>query len=601
MPAVTRRARRLALTGLLAIGAAGAALPSAESEDQPRAETRPGVGTQPNVVVVMTDDQTVESMRVMDTVDRLLVDRGVTFTNSFVSNPVCCPSRATFLTGRYSHNNGVYRNGPPHGGYPALPRSHTLPRRLQRAGYHTAHIGKYLNGYGLISPPAEIPPGWTDWYGLIDPTYSMYGYTLNENGRLVTHGSPEVEDPAVYQTDVFAAKGAALIARLAPRAKPFFLSVAPLAPHYEHDLDNLPAPRPLPNPRPAPRHAGAFADEALPRPPSYDEADVSDKPEEIRGKTPFPPAVLENQTARYRGRLASLLAVDDLVEELIAALRDAHELGNTLIIFTSDNGYLLGEHRIRENKQYVYEESIRVPLVIRGPGVPAGKRRSAPAANVDLAPTILEYAGAGAGAGLELDGRSLSRLIAEPRFEPGRAIVLENWCQRSESCFDATTPRYRAVRTQRYVYAEYPNGENELYDLATDPFQLTSRHQDSAYAERRRALADLLGELSACAGGGCRARPELRLKLRFTPGERRGRRCARSSVTARITGGDRRAAEQAEFFLGTRRAGADLEAPLRMRIARKRLRTGRGRAVTANVTVLDGRIRTERAKAPRRC
>ena len=297
--------------------------------------------TPPNVIMLMTDDQTVESMRVMPKTNSLLVDRGVEFTNSFASNPVCCPSRATFLTGQYSHNNGVYRNTGSNGGYAALDGSRTLPVWLQRAGYFTAHVGKYLNGYGSLVP-TEIPPGWSEWYGSVDPsTYSMHGYTLNQNGTLVTYGEREVEDPDTYQTDVYADKAAELIARRAPRRKPFFLSVAPLAPHSEVHPSGTGVEE-FPNPRPAPRHTGAFDSEPLPVTPSSNEADVSDKPAAIRALEPMSPAQVALATTRYRSRLASLLAVDDLVRTVVDAVRATGEVDRTLIVFTSDNGFPSG-------------------------------------------------------------------------------------------------------------------------------------------------------------------------------------------------------------------------------------------------------------------
>ncbi|HYH61310.1 MAG TPA: sulfatase-like hydrolase/transferase, partial [Solirubrobacterales bacterium] len=260
-------------------------------------------GGQPNIVVVMTDDQTLASMSVMPKVERLLAERGVEFTNSFVSNPECCPSRATYLTGQYSHNNGVLRNNSPNGGYPALDGLRTLPVWLQRADYFTAHIGKYLNQYGVFDP-TEIPPGWTEWYGSVDfSTYWMYGYTLNENGTLVTYGERETEEPANYQTDVYAARAAEVIARQAPEEDPFFLSVAPLAPHPEVWPANSDIP-PFPNPRPAPRHSDAFATAPLPRPPSFNERNVSDKPEAIRDLKRLNPLLIALARERHRSQLA---------------------------------------------------------------------------------------------------------------------------------------------------------------------------------------------------------------------------------------------------------------------------------------------------------
>jgi N-acetylglucosamine-6-sulfatase len=553
----------------------------------------------PNVVVVMTDDQTVESLRAMPRTERLLAERGVEFANNFVTNPICCPSRATFLTGRYPHNHGVLRNGAPNGGYARLDGTETLPVWLQRAGYHTAHIGKYLNGYGRTAP-LEVPPGWSEWKGSVDPTtYSMYGYTLNENGTLTTYGNPDVEDPATYQTDVYAQKAVELIGRRAPRRKPFFLSVAPLAPHSEADLGDEEPSGTTPGPRAAPRHEGAFAAEPLPQPPSYNEADVSDKPAEIQARNPIGASAAATIEARYRDRLESLLAVDEMVAAIVDALRESGELDETLIVFTADNGFFHGEHRVRTGKQQVYEESIRVPLVIRGPGLPEGAVRSQPVANVDLAATILEYAGLRSP--VPPDGRSLRRLANDPRLEPGRAILIENWCGPREPCFDPLLPRYQAVRTHGYLYAERPTGEAELYDLAVDPYQLDSRHADPAYAEIRAALARLLAQMKACVGEGCRVEPKLKLALGFDRDRADGKPCADSRVRLSLRGANAGEATTGDVFVDGKPRGDDVDARGPAKVRQADLNRRRESELRYNVTVLDGRVLSLDVTLPRRC
>lgn len=564
--------------------------------------------SQPNIVVVMTDDQTVESMRVMPKVQALLADKGITFANSFASNPICCPSRATFLTGRYAHNTGVLRNSAPNGGFDALDSSETLPVWLQRAGYLTGHIGKYLNGYGERGDglPAAVPPGWSEWYGTEDPTtYRMYGYTLNENGTQVTYGDYDIPDPATYQTDVFATKAVDFINRRAPGDVPFFLSVAPLAPHVEVFRRESPGdddpPTPLfPNPRPAPRHTDAFADENLKKQGAYDEVNVNDKPAAIRALPRLDGPASGQARNKYRSRLTSLLAVDDMVAGIVDALRSTGELNETLIIFTSDNGFLLGEHRIRTGKQYPYEPSIRVPLVMRGPGLPKGETREQLAANVDLAPTILDYANAEPG--VAPDGRSLRRLIDDPLLEPGRSIALENWCQVEETaCFDPLVARYRGVRTNRYAYMEYPNGERELYDLVRDPDQLKSRHESTKYDAEERALHSLLVRMQACAAAGCQSKPRLKLKLAYDVSRRGGKRCTASSVEATIGGRDAGQAVSARYFVPDDDITDD-ERPLRIRIKRGALNQGRATPLSAHVTVRDGRlVSAAGGSVPRAC
>ncbi len=440
----------------------------------------------PNIVVVMTDDQTVESLRVMPNVRSLLGRQGVTFTNNFVTFSLCCPSRSTYLTGQYAHNHGVLGNAPPDGGYDKLAPTHanTLPAWLHDAGYRSVHLGKYLNGY---TADDGVPPGWDEWYGSVDPsTYSYYGFTLNENGALNPY--PD----GAYQTDVYTRKAVGLIGRLAPSRQPFFLSVAYLAPHSgsPREADD---PAGLATAVPAPRHHDRFDSEPLPRPPSFNEADVTDKPAVIRNKPRLGPARIAAIEEAYQQRLESLLAVDEGVARIVAALRGAGELGNTYILFTSDNGFFHGEHRVATGKVLLYEPSIRVPLIIRGPGLPAGRTSSAMVANIDLAPTLVDIANARAGR--PADGISLLPIAEGRRALPERDLLVEG---------GNGANGFEALRTSRYLYAEYTNGDRELYDLATDPDELQSRHADPAYAAARDRLAARLAALRTCAGAACR-------------------------------------------------------------------------------------------------
>lgn len=589
----------LAAALALVVIAAGGPQPGAlAAKSKPRSE-------RPNLVVVMTDDQSINTMGAMPKVEKLLARRGVTFTNSFASNPICCPSRATYLTGQYAHSHGVWRNSGFNGGFESLDSSRTLPVWLNRAGYRTSHVGKYLNGYGSRTDPAGIPAGWDDWRGSIDgSTYRMHGYTLNENGVLNTYGRYGVEDPKTYQTDVYANKAVDFINRSAPKRQPFFLSLAPLAPHVEiapgdggADSDDPPVPK-LPNPRAAPRHVGELAGARIERRPNFNEADVSDKPAAVQAMPPMTARGARQLDARYRSRVESLLAVDDMVANLVRTLRENGELKNTVIVFTSDNGFLLGEHRFRGGKQQVYEEAIRVPLIIRGPGIPKDVVREQPVANIDLAPTLLDLAGARAN--LAQDGRSLRRLIDDPRLEPGRALVVENWCQTDERCYQPETARYRGLRTGRYTYSELGTGERELYDLKRDPFQLENKAGRPGYAKRQRALAGLFDRLRNCGGGECRTAPRVKLRVGFEGRRRGGSRCAESKVIVRVAGRDLRGATRAEFLLDGE-VEADGKPPFRLRVARSALRAGKPSDVSANVTVLDGRVVTVTGELPLRC
>ena len=569
---------------------------------------KPRGDSSPNFVFVLTDDQDLESMRVMPKVRKLIAREGTTFTNFYATNPVCCPSRSTLLTGRYSHNTGVFRNAPPNGGLTVFDDSETLPVWLQRFGYYTAHIGKYVNGYGAADLE-QIPPGWSEWYGSMDPgTYRMYGYTLNENGNLVTYGDYDTPDPATYQTDVYADKAVDFIQRRAPLNQPFYLSIAPLAPHvevYKRDDGDDDAETPqYPNPRPAPRLANRFQGENLPKPPSFNEADVSDKPEGVRTRPLMSGAASGQSRNRYRSRLGSLLAVDDMVKRIVGTLRKTGELNDTIIVYMSDNGFLLGEHRIPTGKQYPYEESINVPFEIRGPGIPKNEVRKQPAGNIDYAATILDLAGVD-NPGDVMDGRSMVPLIDDEQYYPGRAIGLENWCQIEEqSCFDPynqTTPRYRGVRTDRYAYMRYPNGEQELYDLEKDPYELQSLHNRASYRPERAALSKLLDRMQLCEGAGCRIAPRLKLKLTYRLDRRGGgRKCVKSGVKMSIGGADAGKTVSAKFLV-PEHDFEDGKRPLRHRVKPGDLNHGRATPLAAQVSVLDGRVETVSKRVPPAC
>jgi N-acetylglucosamine-6-sulfatase len=421
---------------------------------------------------------------------RALVRKGVTFRNNFATYPLCCPSRVTFLTGQYAHNHHVTANEPPHGGYPEfvreVPPRRLLPVRLQRAHYRTAYAGTYINYYGLSSS-TEIPHGWDRWYGLTSGTDGrVYGYTLNTNGRLRHYGS----GPSDYQTDVLARKAARFVRRSSNRAGPFFLTFAPFTPHTESDA--VVGPDAHRNPRPAPRDIGHFAGKPLPRPPSFNEADIRDKPYFKRQHSLGGDEIRDLHTL-YQSRLESLLSVDDAVTRLVHTLKRVNELDHTVIILTSDNGYLLGEHRLT-GKELPYEESVGIPLVIRGPGFPRGVRRGQLTGNIDLAPTIRDLAGLGWRRGT--DGIPLKPLARHPRKRRNRDILFER------SKHEGRT--YKGVRTRNYVFVRYQGGASELYDLRRDPHQLDNRVRDRDYRRIRRQLARRLRAIGDCSGNACR-------------------------------------------------------------------------------------------------
>src|SRR6476620_3065053 len=443
--------RRRLLSLILATAAITAALALAGRSNQPsvgRAAVSPDA---PNVLVIETDDQTLESMKVMQNVNSMIGDQGVTFANNILNFSLCCPSRSTFLTGQYVHNHGVWSNQSPNGGFQKFESLHgnnNLAVWLHRAGYFTAMIGKYLNQY---KNQPGIPPGWSEWHATAPYDQRVYNYPINNNGALTQFG----QDPSDFKDDVLTRKAVDFVNRRSTQPAPFFLWLTYTAPHVGGP--------PNPNPpqdckdaaKPAPRDADAFNNVPLPKPPNFNEADVSDKPKAIRQMPRLTQTQIGNIQRKYRCELESLLAVDLCVKKVINALKTKGALDNTLIIYTSDNGYFHGEHRIPGDKQRVYEESIRVPLEMRGPGVPKGVTINPLVTNADLAPTIVDAANTRAG--LTMDGTSLLPIVRHPLTDKNRELLVEE-------------PTYKAIRTPRYVYVEYNDGEREMYDLQNDPY-----------------------------------------------------------------------------------------------------------------------------------
>jgi arylsulfatase A-like enzyme len=540
----------------------------------------------PNVVVIMTDDQTQASLPVMPNVESQLVDDGTTFQNNFTNWPLCCPSRSTFYTGQYAHNHHVLGNGPPDGGFTRFNDSSTLPVWLQAAGYQTIHIGKYLNGYGSAgTDPTYVPPGWNEWYAAAAGTQNVYDYTLNQNHALVNYGETVPE----FKQDVFSNLAVDAIDRHISGG-PFFLGVMYTAPHSGGPNPNPQAPANCGNgaPKPAPRYAHAFDNEPLPIPPSFNESDVSDKPAAIQSLEPIDADAFADVTRRYRCRIESLLAVDDGVGRVVDALNRGGELDNTIIIFTSDNGFFAGEHRVRTGKNRVYEEAIRVPLVIRGPGVPQGATVDDLSINADLAPTILDAAGATPG--LPEDGRSLLPFADHPDRFHGRELLIEKGNILEDDDEGAIqSGEFAAVRTSRYIYVEDATGEKELYDLAGDPYELSNQIANPAYAPVVGALATRLASLRGCAGETCMRKPSLKLKLpRSVRQDGRSCRPARDFI-ARIRGAGASDLDIVSFTVAGRKAGHDDAGPFKKTLRPGLLRRKHRPTVSALATMIDGR------------
>jgi arylsulfatase A-like enzyme len=523
---------------LLALPASASARPAAAAKDG-----------RPNILVVMTDDQAQADLARMPNVRRLLEAQGTTFTNAVDSFPLCCPARATFITGQYAHNHGVVGNFYPYGWYGMKDRANILPAWLQQVGYRTALVGKWLNGYGGLDAHGEVPKGFDIWRGLLDASaYDYFNFVMNRDGKLKTWGDAafalklvqfaniEVTpnptglaglfnklkslfgDPPYtywgtqktkdYSPDVTGKVTEGLVQDQKNAKKPFFIWWAPSAPHREDVATTLMG-RPGRDPRPAPRYSKTSARFKLPRPRSFNEADFSDKPSNLRDKAPVMTAAqIKQLQLDYEGRIGSLLAVDDHVKKLMRILKATHQDKNTLVVFVSDNGWLQGQHRIPGDKFLPYEESLRVPFILRGPGIPAGGTVRGQVSNIDFAATLLDVARARPGR--TLDGISLMPAVRNPKRPTNRIIEIEA----PRPLFEQPVPimawdrPYKGVRTDRYTYVVYSEtGDQELYDRLKDPSEMNSVAADPAYAKIKAGLQAKLVQLDRCRGHSCHLTP----------------------------------------------------------------------------------------------
>ena len=386
-------------------------------------------------------------------------------------HPLCCPARAQILTGQYAQNNGVRSNHGDHGGYASLEDpEHTLPVWLRDAGYHTSFVGKYINGY---HPGRGIPPGWDRWDATVRLGYKRF---LQYDGRTVSR-------PDGYHTDYVTKHSEDEIAQLAADDEPFFLWTSFYAPH---GICSLAQEAGCDTPPPVERRfANSFANVRAPflDKPSFNEADVSDKPRVVVRRGLVDVAAAEHL---FLQRIRALASVDRGVARIVTALRQAGELDDTVIAFTSDNGFLFGEHRY-QGKTLAYEESVRVPLLIRGPGIEPGSVRGHTTAMIDLAPTFADLAGAEPG--VTVDGESLIGLARRPRAGRGpHAAGAGRHPRPRPQRAGLGVPR---VRTDRYTFVYWlKTGFVELYDRQRDPYQLTNVADDPAYATTLAELAD---------------------------------------------------------------------------------------------------------------
>lgn len=445
----------------------------------------------PNLIVVLLDDADVEITESMPRLRSLLTEEGTRFTSNIANTPLCGPARALLLTGRYAHNTKVYYNNGPEGGYtPWLAGGYddrNLGPWLQAAGYRTGLFGKYMNDFPLGREESFVPPGWDDFRAVLSDREARNNhFTLNENGTTKAYDV----STGGYQTDILSQRLDTFIrASESKDGRPFFAYLSLSAPHVP--------------PEPATRHLDAFPDEKAPRKPSFDESDLSDKPKALQEQArPLSAADNRQIDATYRAMRQSLLSVEDAMEKLIGTLSETGELARTYIFFTSDNGWIRGEHRIPSEKYAPYEESIRVPLMVVGPGVPASRTVTEVVGLLDLPPTLLELAGASRAVIDQGDGRSLVPLLRPEGAAVSwrESILIEH--------FGGGSPfrvrSYSGLRSASDVYLEYASGEKEYYNLAEDPYQLMNK-AGSLPVSTLKKLSERVAALKNCAGAECRA------------------------------------------------------------------------------------------------
>ncbi len=486
--ALTRgRPRQAVVAVLVAVGLLATGLSSSEravARHTPAQDAR-----RPNIVFVLTDDLSMNLLRYMPHVQEMM-RRGMAFSHYFVSDSLCCPSRASIFTGNFPHDTKVFGNSGRHGGFNVFhargEERDTFAVALRRAGYRTAMMGKYLNGYLQRTqvPDTFVPPGWSDW-DVAGWGYGEFDYVLNQNGSLYAYG----DEPADYLTDVISQKGARFVDRSAAVRQPFFLELATFAPH-----------RPA---VPAPRDAERFPGLKAPRPGNFDVL-PTDAPLWLDGRGPLSEPQIAEINSEFRSRAQSVQAVDHMIGAIEQRLTADGIADNTYLVFSSDNGFHTGQYRLMPGKLTAFDTDIRVPLVVVGPGVPAGVRTGALAENVDLAETFAAIGGTQ----LSGDGHSLLGVLNGTAPDGWRrAALIEHHgadlrgidpdFQQSASGSPRT---YEAMRTRRFLYVEYNDGETEFYDLGHDPLELHNISASLGPAELARLHAELRA-LAHCHGG----------------------------------------------------------------------------------------------------
>ena len=458
---------------LVVLLAAAGCTSSASTHPRPPAPSS-RAATRPNFVFVLTDDLSPNLVSYMPHV--LALERaGTTMSRYYVVDSLCCPSRSAIFTGEYPHDDGVFTNGGDDGGYRAFNQNgdqqKSFALALLKAGYRTAMMGKYLNGY---QPPDTVPPGWDVW-DVAGNAYPEFNYTLNDDGSQQQYG----HNAGSYLTDVLSSKAGSFIDSSAASGQPFMLEVATFAPHAPYT--------------PAPRYAHAAQQISYPRTSAYD-ALPANPPSWLKGHPPLASAEQNKITQVYRERVEDDLSVDDMIGHLEHELQVKGLASNTYFIFSSDNGYHMGEYRLGPGKQTAYDTDIHVPLIVTGPGVPAGRAVSQLASNIDLCPTFETLAGLSVPA--SVDGHSLAGLWHGPQPADWRQAILIEHHGPDDSPGDpdrqnygnGDPPSYEAVRTATALYVRYADGEQEYYDTARDPDELDNIAATGVPAALRNAL-----------------------------------------------------------------------------------------------------------------
>jgi N-acetylglucosamine-6-sulfatase len=437
------------------------------------------------------DDASMNLLQYMPQVQKMQ-QTGTTFSKYYVTDSLCCPSRASILTGRYPHNTGIYTNEWPDGGYDLFRLRKgdmsTFATDLQAVGYRTALMGKYLNGYspGVARTPGPVPPGWDEWAVGGMNAYSGFNYKLNVNGKVRQYGKSSKH----YLTDVLTDQGTKFIRRAVTSKKPFLLELAPYAPHSPYT--------------PAPRDRKKFPGLKAPRTPAYDSV-TQNAPSWLAAHKPLTKKAITTMDRKFRLRVQSVQAIDKMVSRIKAELTAQGVADNTYLFFSSDNGFHLGEHRLQAGKQTAFDTDIHVPLVVTGPGVPAARTVDELTENIDLRPTFAALSGAVASP--KVDGHDLSGLLhGGTATDPRDAILVEHKGPVNgpddpdrQPKASGYPPSYTAIRGTNWLYVEYLTGEREYYDTAVDPDQLNNIAATLS-PERRDQLHETLTKMQGCAG-----------------------------------------------------------------------------------------------------